>query len=355
MRSSGVASAAPDSRPPCGGDGSGGRPDGFAGPWAGPGRSSHARNTGVTVRKPRRFMLPWRRRTVCSPLRYPVTSVDGVRYLCDSRTETTEEGEPSASRHSACPVSQLAEYRRQHVADHRRHVRRPDEPPRPGRALRVDRPEEVGGQRAGHDVRRVLAGAHRLGAVDLQDGLRRHLAREVASHNGGARPSCTGVGRCSSTSSTTSSANRDGSPTASANRARRCRRPTPSSPSTSRLVAGLLPVRLRGHHPAAVPRAACWPDQVQCLVHPGAAVVDLRLRRRRLHALGRRLLRPGGCARLLRWLRHPHVGRGLGLRGRLGPRASAPARSTARLAQQPGDGGGRCRHPVAGLERLQRW
>ena len=37
------------------------------------------------------------------------------------------------------------------------------------------------------------------------------------------------------------------------------------------------------------------------------------------------------------------------------PRAETPARSTARLAQQPRDGGGRCRHPVARLERVQRW
>ena len=59
-------------------------------------------------------------------------------------------------------------------------------------------------------------------------------------------------------------------------------------------VAGLLPVRLRRHHPAAVPGERARPDQVQRLVPAGAAVVDLRLRRRRLPALGRRLLRPGG-------------------------------------------------------------
>ena len=51
-----------------------------------------------------------------------------------------------------------------------------------------------------------------------------------------------------------------------------------------------------------------------------------------------------------------HMSAGVsGLRGRLGPRAPAAARSTACLAQQPGHGGGRCRHPVARLERLQRW
>ncbi len=37
----------------------------------------------------------------------------------------------------------------------------------------------------------------------------------------------------------------------------------------------------------------------------------------------------------------------------LGPRLLRDRQT--RLAQQPGDGGGRCRHPVARLERLQRW
>ena len=87
------------------------------------------------------------------------------------------------------------------------------------------------------------------------------------------------------------------------------------------LVTGLLPVRVRGHHAAAVPGQRARPDQVQRLVPAGPAVVDLRLLRGRLPALGRRLLRPGGCARLLRWVRHPHVGRSVRLRGRLGPRA----------------------------------
>ena len=53
----------------------------------------------------------------------------------------------------------------------------PDEPAGLGRPLCLHRPEEVGGQRAGDDVRRVLAGPRRLGAVVLQDGLRLHLAR----------------------------------------------------------------------------------------------------------------------------------------------------------------------------------
>ena len=117
----------------------------------------------------------------------------------------------------------------------------------------------------------------------------------------------------------------------------------------------LFPVRVRGDHATAVPRQRARPDQVLGLVHPRPTVVDLRLRRRRLHALGRWLLRPGGRARLLGWVRHPHVGRSLRLRGGVGARTETPSRSTARLAQQPCDGGGRCRHPVARLERVQRW
>ena len=51
-----------------------------------------------------------------------------------------------------------------------------------------------------------------------------------------------------------------------------------------------------------------------------------------------------------------HMSAGVsGLRGRLGPRAPAAAGPTTLPAQQPGHGGGRCRHPVARLERLQRW
>ena len=42
--------------------------------------------------------------------------------------------------------------------------------------------------------------------------------------------------------------------------------------------AGLLPVRLRSHHPAPLHGQRAGPDQVQRLVPPGAAVVDVRLR-----------------------------------------------------------------------------
>ena len=61
---------------------------------------------------------------------------------------------------------------RQHVAAGRRHVRRPDEPARPGRALRRAGPAEMGGQHAAHAVRRLQPGADRVGAVGLQHGVR---------------------------------------------------------------------------------------------------------------------------------------------------------------------------------------
>ena len=98
------------------------------------------------------------------------------------------------------------------------------------------------------------------------------------------------------------------------------------------------------------------PDQVQRLVPARAAVVDLRLRRGRVPVVGRRLLRPGGRARLLRWLRHPHVGWCLGLRRGLGARTAAVEGPTS--TSYPNNlvmAAVGCRHPVARLERLQRW
>ena len=68
---------------------------------------------------------------------------------------------------------------------------------------------------------------------------------------------------------------------------------------------GLLPVRVRRHHPAPVPGQRPVPDQVQGVDDFRAAVDVVRLQRERLPAVGRRLLGAAGCRGLLRRLRDP--------------------------------------------------
>ena len=193
--------------------------------------------------------------------------------------------------------------------------------------------------------------------VGLQDGIRRDLPRWRGARRHGVvtRPRTPGRRERGNTSSRTSSGNRARSRTASVNRVKPMSAantiipfhfPTASLAYFQFVFAAITPLLFLGSVLGRI--------KFTRLVPARAAVVDLRLLRRRLHALGRRVLRPGGRARLLGWVRHPHVGRCVRLRGGLGPRTEAPARSAARLAQQPGHGGGRRRHPVAGLERLQR-
>ena len=81
----------------------------------------------------------------------------------------------------------------------------------------------------------------------------------------------------------------------------------------------------------------------------------VRLHGQRHAALGRRLLGPRGRARLLGRLRHPPGRRHQRVRGGLGDRAPAGPGPGPIRAAQPAPGRGRRRHPVAGLERLQRW
>ena len=120
--------------------------------------------------------------------------------------------------------------------------------------------------------------------------------------------------------------------------------------------AGLLPVRVRRDHAAAVPRQRARPDELQGVADLRAAVVDVRLLGQRIPVVGRRLVgarlarRPG----LLRWLRDPPGGRNDRVRRRRGDRSATAAGPGTRGAQQPAPGGGRRRHPVAGLERVQR-
>ena len=147
---------------------------------------SRAGNTAVTMRKRPTCILWAAGRTPAVALADPVSG-DASSMASGEEPRTYRPYERSTRRARRCTlgsVSQLAEYGRQHLAAGGRHVRRPDEPARSGGALRVDRPEEVGGERAGHDVRRLLARPHRLGALVLQDGLRLHLARGRGAQRG---------------------------------------------------------------------------------------------------------------------------------------------------------------------------
>ncbi len=118
----------------------------------------------------------------------------------------------------------------------------------------------------------------------------------------------------------------------------------------------LLPVRVRGHHAAAVPRQRARPDQVQRLVHPrarcgrpsstastpscsGAAATSPRRERSTSPADSSSTCRPGCPGFVAAWV----------------PRAPAQARSRSFRTEQPAHGRRRRRHPVARMERLQRW
>ena len=279
----------------------------------------------------------------------------GPGACCSVREESSSRAAP-ARRSGAGSVSQLAEHRRQHVADHCRDVRRPDEPSGIGRPLCGDRPEEVGGQRAGDDVRRLLARADRVGALDLQDGLRCHVARPWGGERGTdpvRQRRRSGPGLTSSTTSSgnpgpvTNSFNEQGQAVSAANTAIPFHFPTDSLAYFQFVFGAITPLLFLGSVLGRI-KFSAW-----CILV--VLVVDLRLRHRRLLALGRWLLRTGGSARLLRRVRHPHVGRRLRIRRGLVSRAPAQARSRSFRPEQPGNGRRRCRHPVARLERLQRW
>src|SRR2546423_1596202 len=97
---------------------------------------------------------PWR---VCAP--------------CPPPTRTRR---PIASR-----STELAERRRHVLADHGRHARRPDERPRPGRAVRRRDAEALVDQQHDADLRRVLRRARRVGSLGLQPGIWHALARPL--------------------------------------------------------------------------------------------------------------------------------------------------------------------------------
>ena len=96
------------------------------------------------------------------------------------------------------------------------------------------------------------------------------------------------------------------------------------------------------------------PDQLQGLDPVRDPLVEPHLHGQRVPDLGRRLLRAAGSPRLLRRLRDPSRGRGLGVRRSSGDRAAPPARPRGRRSEQSGDGRGRSGPALDGLERVQR-
>ena len=115
---------------------------------------------------------------------------------------------------------------------------------------------------------------------------------------------------------------------------------------------GVLPVRLRRDHAPVVLGRARGSPQVQGVAADRAAVDHAGLLRERRAALGRWLLRPEGCGRLLRWLRHSPLGGGGRLRGGVDDRTAPLAGPRERLPHQSHDGGGGGGNPLAWLERL---
>ena len=131
-------------------------------------------------------------------------------------------------------------------------------------------------------------------------------------------------------------------------RARRARLALPE------VDARLLPVRVRGDHADPDARLDPRPRELQGVAGLRPALDLGRLRRQRVHDLGRRLLRPAGRDRLLGRLRDPSRRRSRRVRRSGGDRPTTCARPRDRRAEQPPDGGDGCRPAVARLERLQR-
>ncbi len=95
-------------------------------------------------------------------------------------------------------------------------------------------------------------------------------------------------------------------------------------------------------------------DQLQGVARLRPALDLGRLRRQRVHDLGRRLLRPAGRDRLLGRLRDPSRRGRRRVRRSSGDRPTTGSRPRDRRPEQPANGGDGCRPAVARLERLQR-
>ncbi len=230
------------------------------------------------------------------------------------------------------------------MADDRCDACRPDERPRPRRAVwRRDAEALVGEQHDAH-LRRLLPDPHRVVPVGLQDGLRdldrpergRHIRRpQLHRHD---------VGRPRKHPRPRGRGGRSPDPVDH-------RRPAVPFPDRH---ARVLPVRVRGDHADPGARLGAREGQLQGVDPLRAPVDHVRVHGQRVPAVGRRLLCLPRRAGLLGRLRHPPVRGDLGLCVRGGDRAEVAARSRDRRAQQPAHGDGRRGVAVARLERLQR-
>ena len=169
----------------------------------------------------------------------------------------------------------------QRLAADRGDAGRPDERPRPRRALRRRDAEALVGELDDDGVRRVRARAHRLGSFGFKMALRRRRCTSSEPSSGDFFGNFVGQARARSSSSSALLQTRRTS--------RRVRRRSIQLPAVD---AGLLPVRLRGDHADPDARLGARPDQLQGLDPVRGALVVLRLHGQRLPDLGRRLLRP---------------------------------------------------------------
>ena len=120
-------------------------------------------------------------------------------------------------------------------------------------------------------------------------------------------------------------------------------------------LAGLLPVRLRRHHARCCSWAACSAGSSSvawCLLVPLWSTFVYGVDAFLLWG-GGYFAQEGALDFSGGFVIHMSAGvSGFVAAWVLGPRLAA--RPTARHTQQPGHGGGRCRHPLARLERVQR-
>ena len=225
----------------------------------------------------------------------------------------------------------LVGHRQQRLAADRSDLRRVDEPAWPRPAVRRSGAEEVGREHHVHGLQRFFHGARGVGALGVQDGLRvadrgwlgqrlpLHVRQQFLQELLLQLRRSSGVG------------------------AARLVRDYPG-PAADRhgvaAVAGhycalLLPIRLRRHHAAAIPRQRARADQGEGVDDLRPAMDDVRLFHQRDADLGRRVLGAQGCGGLFRWLRHSPRRGHQRVRRRVGDRAAVdagPAAIRARTA-----------------------